>query len=63
MKVYEEVEVFLALDGKVQNLESLGVFQERVSIKLNIPDVPSKLKLKPHGKNLAVRMPRTYVTR
>jgi hypothetical protein len=42
MKAYEVVEAqihaFLALDGNGQLLENLGIFQETVSIKLNIPD-------------------------
>jgi hypothetical protein len=39
----------LALDGNCQVLENLGGFEETISIKLNIPDVPSKLKVVPHG--------------
>jgi hypothetical protein len=39
----------LAPEGNGQFLENFGIFQETVSVKLNIPDVPSKFKHMPQG--------------
>jgi hypothetical protein len=50
----------LVLDGNGEFLEHLGAFQDTTGIKLNIPDVPTELKLIQQEYELALLVAYTY---